>query len=160
MLVPKYGGDELRCVIRQFERNIFRFDLLAEKIRLLESVDAAALRALLAGLIADRDILRPREMRSLLRFAAEVTKARTIKIFLTQANRKIKCPRKKNYTSMYIHFRQPAFGIKRRFAAHAGGGDGLFVGWIGDVTGGEDAFHAGQGAEWVLQGDEALGIQF
>ena len=39
--------------------------------------------------------------------------------------------------------RQPAFGVEGCLAAHAGGGDRLLVDRVGDVAGGEDAFHAG-----------------
>ena len=40
---------------------------------------------------------------------------------------------------------QPAFGVDRRLAAGAGGGDRLAVERVGDVAAGEDARHAGAG---------------
>ena len=58
-------------------------------------------------------------------------------------------------TLIYPLRRQPAFGVQGRPAAHAGGGDRLLVDVVGDVAGGEDAFHAGRRAVRVLQDDEA-----
>ena len=59
---------------------------------------------------------------------------------------------------MHALGRQPAFGVQAGLAAHAGGGDGLLVGRVGDVAGGEDAVDAGGRAERVLEDDEALGV--
>src|SRR5579872_574145 len=61
--------------------------------------------------------------------------------------------------SMNILFGEPAFGVEGGFAAHAGGGDGLLVDRVGDIAGGEDAFHAGGGTERVFEDDEALGVE-
>ncbi len=60
--------------------------------------------------------------------------------------------------SMNSFVGEPAFGIEGGFAAHAGGGDGLFVDGVGDVAGGEDAFDTGGGAEGVFKDDEAFGV--
>src|SRR5689334_1900346 len=48
----------------------------------------------------------------------------------------------RNCGSMNAFFGQPTFGIQGSLAAHAGGGDGLLVDRVGDVAGGENAFHA------------------
>ena len=61
---------------------------------------------------------------------------------------------------MNIFFCKPAFGVESGFAAHAGGGDRLLVGRIGNVPGGKNALHASQRAEGILQCDETLGIEF
>ena len=49
-----------------------------------------------------------------------------------------------------------AFGVEGGHSAGAGGGDGLAVVVVGDVAGGEDAFHARVGAGRSGPGDVAL----
>ena len=48
-------------------------------------------------------------------------------------------------------------GLQRGHAAHAGGGDGLAIGLVGDVTGGEHAGNIGRGR--VRRGDE-IAVRF
>src|SRR5690606_15814415 len=56
--------------------------------------------------------------------------------------------------------RQPAFRVDGGLAAHAGGGDGLAVGGVGDVAGGEDAVDVGQRAMRHGQADVTLVVKF
>src|SRR5438034_9412861 len=51
--------------------------------------------------------------------------------------------------------RQPALAVERRFAAGAGGGDGLPIDVIDDVAAGEDALDVGNRRMMVRQHDVA-----
>src|SRR6185312_11936132 len=62
--------------------------------------------------------------------------------------------------SMVTLLGEPAFDIDGGLAARAGGSDGLAIIGIRDITRGEDALHAGVGAERLLQDDVLLLVQF
>src|SRR4051794_12813491 len=70
------------------------------------------------------------------------------------------CLRGSEFPSMNSFFSKPSFRIQRRFASHAGGSDGLFIGGVSDIPSSENTFDTGRCPERIFQHDESLCVGF